>query len=112
MASEATYFGGAYYAAPGTSFSLSYADGRLHVFTPSANVDCTLPKARRVAFVPGAPVFCIINRSMAYTITLKDSGGDTVRSVGPRKAVHLALASVGSDSGRWHAVVSDDLTGS
>jgi hypothetical protein len=109
MTTEAKYFGGAAYSTPSTNFDLVWGT-RFHVFLPSASVDCTLPKARDIAKVPGGPVFTLFNLSGSRTITVKDSGGNTVRTIGTEQCVHLTLASASTDSGRWHAVITDRAT--
>lgn len=101
---ERHFGGGRAFGAVSANFSLAVADGAAISVNPSvAGIEMTLPATGTLAAV-GPDFFRVFNDSFLYSITVKDAGGATVASLGPRSSANLGVYVVdASDTLAWRA---------
>ena len=101
---ERHFGGGRAFGAVAANFSLAVADGAAISVNPSvAGIEMTLPATGGLAAV-GPDFFRVFNDSFLYSIAVKDAGGATVVSLGPRSSANLGVYVVdASDTLAWRA---------
>lgn len=87
--------------ATANTISITALEGRVHVFSPSANANVNLPDFTSMS--PGGPWFVIVNQSPSFTLTVRNSLLSTVFTLAAGSVGQLFLAIDGSGNKYWVA---------
>lgn len=91
---ERHFGGGRAFGAISANLSIAVLDGAALTFNPSvAGLSVTLPAVNTLPAV-GPDFFTLLNESFVYSLAVKDSGGATIVTLGPRAAARLGVFAI------------------